>query len=167
MLDIYGSLFFGAGPKIRESLPAVRGTRRAVVVLRLRGHERLHRATIELIGDYATELAAAGGRPISPVSAPRWQPSSVERVSRLRSAQMRSFRRRTSSMAPARPPSGLDGPGCRRILTAALPARAPLKRWTERDNRLPCRSSRRTCQQPFAPFGCWPRRVARVLTLDA
>jgi MFS superfamily sulfate permease-like transporter len=62
VLDIYGSLFFAAGPKVKESLPAVGGARCAVVVLRLRGRGTLHSATIALIRDYAAELAAGGGR---------------------------------------------------------------------------------------------------------
>ena len=62
VLDIYGSLFFAAGPKIRESLPAVGEARSAVVVLRLRGRGTLQSATIALFRDYAAELAAAGGR---------------------------------------------------------------------------------------------------------
>ena len=46
VLDIYGSLFFAAGPKIKESLPDPRSARRAVVVLRLRGRGTLHSASI-------------------------------------------------------------------------------------------------------------------------
>jgi len=62
VLDIYGSLFFAAGPKVRDCLPAVGGARCAVVVLRLRGRGTLHSTTIALIRDYAAELAAGGGR---------------------------------------------------------------------------------------------------------
>jgi SulP family sulfate permease len=62
VLDIYGSLFFAATPKIKMSLPAVGAARRPVVVLRLRGRGTLHSATISLIRDYAAECAASGGR---------------------------------------------------------------------------------------------------------
>jgi len=62
VLDIYGSLFYAAAPRLRECLPAVAGARRAVVVLRLRGRGALHSATIALLRDYAAELAAGGGR---------------------------------------------------------------------------------------------------------
>ena len=62
VLDIYGSLFFAAGPKVRQCLPAADGARRAVVVLRLRGRGTLHSTTIALIRDYAAELAGGGGR---------------------------------------------------------------------------------------------------------
>ena len=62
VLDIYGSLFFAAAPKIRESLPSVGDARCPVVVLRLRGRGTLHSATIALLRDYAAECAANGGR---------------------------------------------------------------------------------------------------------
>jgi SulP family sulfate permease len=62
VLDIYGSLFFAADPKLRESLPAVGGARCAVVVLRLRGRGTLHSTTLTLIRGYADELAAGSGR---------------------------------------------------------------------------------------------------------
>lgn len=62
VLDIYGSLFFAAAPKIRASLPAVGTARRAVVVLRLRGRGTLHSALLGLIRDYSAELGAGGGR---------------------------------------------------------------------------------------------------------
>ena len=62
VLDIYGSLFFAAAPKIRESLPAVGEAHCPVVVLRLRGRGTLHSATIAMLRDYAAECAACGGR---------------------------------------------------------------------------------------------------------
>jgi SulP family sulfate permease len=62
VLDIYGSLFFAAGPKVKELLPDPAGARRAVVVLRLRGRGTLHSASLALIRDYAATLAAGGGR---------------------------------------------------------------------------------------------------------
>jgi SulP family sulfate permease len=62
VLDIYGSLFFAAAPKLRDSLPAVGAATCAIVVLRLRGRGTLHSATIELVRDYAADLAAGGGR---------------------------------------------------------------------------------------------------------
>ena len=62
VLDVYGSLFFAASPKIRESLPDVGQARCAVVVLRLRGRGTLHSTTIALVRAYAAELAAGGGR---------------------------------------------------------------------------------------------------------
>ncbi len=62
VLDIYGSLFFAAAPKLKDCLPAVGAARCAIVVLRLRGRGTLHSATIELVRDYAADLAAGGGR---------------------------------------------------------------------------------------------------------
>ena len=62
VLDIYGSLFFAAAPKIRESLPSVGDAHCPVVVLRLRGRGTLHSATIAVLREYAGECAARGGR---------------------------------------------------------------------------------------------------------
>jgi SulP family sulfate permease len=62
VLDIYGSLFFAAAPKIRESLPSVGDAHCPVVVLRLRGRGTLHSATIALLRAYAGECVARGGR---------------------------------------------------------------------------------------------------------
>jgi sulfate permease, SulP family len=62
VLDIYGSLFFAAAPKVKACLPPAAPTRRAVAVLRLRGRGSLHSALLTLLGDYAAELARGGGR---------------------------------------------------------------------------------------------------------
>jgi sulfate permease, SulP family len=62
VLDIYGSLFFAAAPRIRECLPEVGETHCPVVVLRLRGRGKLHSATISVLREYAAECAACGGR---------------------------------------------------------------------------------------------------------
>lgn len=62
VLDIYGSLFYAAAPRLRQCLPDVAGARRAVVVLRVRGRGTLHSATLALLRDYANELAAGNGR---------------------------------------------------------------------------------------------------------
>jgi len=62
VLDIYGSLFFAAGPKVKELLPDPGGARHAVVVLRLRGRGTLQSASLVLLREYAAKLAAGGGR---------------------------------------------------------------------------------------------------------
>ncbi len=62
VLDIYGSLFFAAAPKLKASLPAVGGATKAVVVLRMRGRGTLQGTTIAVLRDYAAELAASDGR---------------------------------------------------------------------------------------------------------
>jgi len=61
-LDIYGSLFFAAGPRLRRSLPAVAGARGAAVVIRMRGRGALQNAVLAVLREYAAELAAGGGR---------------------------------------------------------------------------------------------------------
>ncbi len=102
VLDIYGSLFFAAAPKIRESLPSVGDAHCPVVVLRLRGRGTLHSATIALIREYAGECAAAGGGCISPASDGRWRISCGAPACSACSGPTRWWRRRTSSTAPAR-----------------------------------------------------------------
>ena len=62
VLDIYGSLFYAAAPRIKELLPVVGTAQRPVVVLRLRGRGTLHSATIAVLREYADAIMAAGGR---------------------------------------------------------------------------------------------------------
>jgi SulP family sulfate permease len=62
VLDIYGSMFFAAAPRIKERLPDVGAAHCPVVVLRLRGRGTLHSATIAVIREYGAECAARGGR---------------------------------------------------------------------------------------------------------
>ncbi len=62
VLDVYGSLFYAAAPRVRTSLPVVGEAHCPVVVLRLRGRGRLHSATIAVLRDYAEECMARGGR---------------------------------------------------------------------------------------------------------
>jgi sulfate permease, SulP family len=62
VLDVYGSLFFAAVRKLRESLPSPEGADRPVVVLRLRGNNQVGATVIDALNDYAHELAEAGGR---------------------------------------------------------------------------------------------------------
>ncbi|NLE21654.1 MAG: SulP family inorganic anion transporter [Actinobacteria bacterium] len=62
VLDIYGSLFYAAAPRVKALLPVVGDAHCPVVVLRLRGRRKLHSATILVLRDYAREIAARGGR---------------------------------------------------------------------------------------------------------
>jgi SulP family sulfate permease len=62
VLDLYGSLFYAAAPRIRESLPAVGDAHCPVAVLRLRGRGTLHSATIAVLREYAALCADRGGR---------------------------------------------------------------------------------------------------------
>ena len=62
VLDVCGSLFFAATPKVRKCLPEVGEARRAVIVLRLRERGSLPSSMIALLREYAAQLAAGGGR---------------------------------------------------------------------------------------------------------
>ncbi len=62
VFNVYGSLFFAGARTLREALPTPAGSEQAVVVLRLRGRSRLGSTLIDVLDDYAEDLAAAGGR---------------------------------------------------------------------------------------------------------
>jgi SulP family sulfate permease len=62
VLDVYGSLYFAGARTLQEALPSPRGTVRPVVVLRLRGRTRVGATLIEVLDDYADDLAEVGGR---------------------------------------------------------------------------------------------------------
>lgn len=63
VLQPYGSLFFASAPVFREQLPRVTpGTRRSVVVVRLRGVEQLGLALVDVLRQYARELSAHDSR---------------------------------------------------------------------------------------------------------
>jgi sulfate permease, SulP family len=62
ILDVYGALFFAGARNLERLLPAPNGSHRPAVVLRLRGRERAAATLIEVLTNYATELAKAGGR---------------------------------------------------------------------------------------------------------
>jgi SulP family sulfate permease len=62
VLDVYGSLFFAAARKLRESLPSPEGADRPVVVLRLRGNSQAGATVIDALNEYAHELSEASGR---------------------------------------------------------------------------------------------------------
>jgi len=61
ILDIYGSIFYAAADVIAEKLPEVRGSRRAVLVLRLRGRGEVGSSAIGLFRRYAEDLQSGGG----------------------------------------------------------------------------------------------------------
>jgi SulP family sulfate permease len=61
ILDVYGSIFYAANDVIADKLPDVRGTRSAVLVLRLRGRGELGSSAIGLFRRYATDLQEGGG----------------------------------------------------------------------------------------------------------
>lgn len=62
VLDVYGSLFFAGARTLREALPSPQGATRPAVVLRLRGRTRVGATLIEVLDDYADDLAEVGGR---------------------------------------------------------------------------------------------------------
>jgi sulfate permease, SulP family len=61
ILDIYGSIFYAAADVIADKLPDVRGTRSAVLVLRLRGRGEVGSSAIGLFRRYAMDLQDGGG----------------------------------------------------------------------------------------------------------
>lgn len=62
VLDVYGSLFFAGARTLEDALPRPEGTSRPVVVLRLRGRTQVGATLIEVLDDYADDLAEVGGR---------------------------------------------------------------------------------------------------------
>ncbi len=62
VLNVYGSLFFAGARTLEESLPDPNGAQRPAVVLRLRGRVRMGATLIDVLSDYAEDLAEADGR---------------------------------------------------------------------------------------------------------
>ena len=63
VLQPYGSLFFASAPVFEAALPRVdAGSRRSVVIVRLRGHMDLGTTFIDVLGRYAAQLDDAGSR---------------------------------------------------------------------------------------------------------
>ena len=62
VLDVYGSLFFAGARTLADKLPSPAGTRAPVLVLRLRGRTRIGSTLIEVLDEYADDLAEVGGR---------------------------------------------------------------------------------------------------------
>lgn len=62
VLEVYGSLFFAAAKRLGELLPKPDGAEHPVVILRLRGNSQIGATVIDVLNDYAHELADAGGR---------------------------------------------------------------------------------------------------------
>jgi SulP family sulfate permease len=61
VIDVYGSIFYAATDIIADKLPDVRGSRAAVLVLRLRGRGEVGSSAIGLFRRYATDLQKGGG----------------------------------------------------------------------------------------------------------
>jgi SulP family sulfate permease len=62
ILDVYGSLFFAGARTLGEQLPDPADARRPAVILRLRGRTRIGATLIDVLADYADELAEGDGR---------------------------------------------------------------------------------------------------------
>ncbi len=62
ILDVYGSLFFAGARMLAETLPSPHDATRPVVILRLRGRTRVGATLIEVLDQYADDLADVGGR---------------------------------------------------------------------------------------------------------
>jgi sulfate permease, SulP family len=62
VLFIYGNLFYASAENFEKSLPAVEGSRRAAVILILRGYEDVGSTINEVFRRYAATLRANDGR---------------------------------------------------------------------------------------------------------
>lgn len=62
VLNVYGSLFFAGARKFEDLLPDHEGASQPVVVIRLRGRQRLGATLIEVLDTYSDELEKIGGR---------------------------------------------------------------------------------------------------------
>jgi SulP family sulfate permease len=62
VLHVYGHLFYAGARTLEEQLPAARGARNPVVVLRLRGRTHFGATLIEVLYHYAGSLREANGR---------------------------------------------------------------------------------------------------------
>ena len=62
VLDVDGSLFFAGARTLLEALPTIGAAKRPVVILRLRGYTRIGSTLIDVLDEYADDLAEAGGR---------------------------------------------------------------------------------------------------------
>jgi SulP family sulfate permease len=62
VFDIYGHLFYAGARTLERQLPDPNGTKRPVVVLRMRGYNELGATMIDVLSDYAEKLRKVGGR---------------------------------------------------------------------------------------------------------
>jgi SulP family sulfate permease len=62
VLDVHGSLFYAGAWTLGRALPEVSGTNAPAVVLRLRNRTAVGATFIDILGRYADQIRAAGGR---------------------------------------------------------------------------------------------------------
>src|SRR5690606_26599590 len=62
VLHVYGNLYYAGARTLEEALPSPRGSRRAVVVLRLRGRTVVGATLVDVLAGYADALERTDGR---------------------------------------------------------------------------------------------------------
>jgi SulP family sulfate permease len=62
LLDVHGSLFYAGARTLGQKLPDAKSAKQAVVVLRLRGESNVGSTFLIVIGHYAEQVRANGGR---------------------------------------------------------------------------------------------------------
>lgn len=62
ILRVYGSVFYAAAARLEKLLPSPQGAERAVVILNLRGADRVGSTFIKVIERYALKLGSNGGK---------------------------------------------------------------------------------------------------------
>lgn len=62
VLEIYGSIFYAGARTLGQKLPRAGDARNAIVILRMRGHGEIGSTFLSVIGEYATNVRANGGR---------------------------------------------------------------------------------------------------------
>ncbi|MFC2055463.1 SulP family inorganic anion transporter [Chloroflexota bacterium] len=62
VLHLYGTTFFGAAYTLEKQLPSALHSKKAVVILRLRGHDGVASTFIGVLERYVAQLQAGGGR---------------------------------------------------------------------------------------------------------
>ena len=62
VMNVYGSLFFAGARTLVGQLPKPKGARRPIIILRLRGHGRVGATLVDVLDDYADQLATVGGK---------------------------------------------------------------------------------------------------------
>jgi sulfate permease, SulP family len=60
VLQVYGSLFYAAATQLEHLLPSVQGAEGAVMILRLRGVQKVGSTFVSLVERYAAKLHAEG-----------------------------------------------------------------------------------------------------------
>jgi SulP family sulfate permease len=62
LIDVHGSLFYAGARTLGQKLPDAKDAKRAVLVLRIRGETNVGSTFLIVIGHYAEQIRASGGR---------------------------------------------------------------------------------------------------------